>query len=268
MMKMIVTYKLKYLFATVVLLCSAVSQAQDSWDKWGPTRGMKGAGVLVRAGYTFGGTTPLPLPNEIRAINEFSPKGGATIGVDIYKMFGKRWGASMGWHFFYEGFHTSADVKNYKMSLTMDGNTMSGYFTGTDVTNTDMWGMTIPILATLRMSPRWNFSFGPYFSTYFKRNFSGLGYDNDKGVGYLRVDDPTGEKIYMDRTNAATYDFTDNMRTWNAGIEFGFDWKACKHMNVFAKVDWGLTNIWEKDFDAVAFKMYPVFATFGLAYRY
>lgn len=260
--------KLKLFLSAVVLLLSTAVYAQDNWEKWGPTKGMKGAGVIVRAGYTIGGTTPLPLPKEVRSINTFSPKGGATIGVDVYKMFGKRWGASVGWHFFYEGFHTSADVKNYKMSLTMDGNTMGGYFTGTDVTNTDMWGMTMPILATLRMSPRWNVSFGPYLSTYFKRNFSGFGYDNEDGVGYLRVDDPTGEKIEMDRTNAATYDFTDNMLQWNAGLEFAFDWKACRHMNVFAKLDWGMTNIWESGFDAISFKMYPIYATFGLAYRF
>lgn len=182
------------MLVAVALISAAAGYAQDSWEKWGPTKGLKGAGVLVRAGYTVGGTTPLPLPSEIRSINTFSPKGGATVGVDVYKMFGKRWGASVGWHFFYEGFHTSADVKNYKMSLTMDGNTMSGYFTGTDITNTDMWGMTMPILATFRMSPRWNLSFGPYLSTYFKRNFSGEVYDNENHLGYLRVDDPTGEK--------------------------------------------------------------------------
>lgn len=261
-------FRFRFLSVAVVLICSAVVSAQDSWEKWGPTKGMKGTGVLVRAGYTIGGTTPLPLPNEVRAINEFSPKGGATIGVDVYKMFCKRWGASVGWHFFYEGFHTSADVKNYKMTLTQDGNTMSGYFTGTDVTNTSMWGMTMPFLATLRMSPRWNFNFGPYFSTYFKRDFSGTGYENKNGQGYLRVDDPTGEKVNMDRSNAATYDFTENMLQWNAGLEFGFDWKACRHMNVFVKVDWGLTSVFESSFDAIAFKMYPIYATFGLAYRY
>ena len=161
--------KMRYILAMVVLLSATVMQGQDSWEKWGPTKGMNGAGVVVRAGYTLGGTSPIPLPKEVRSINTFAPKGGATIGMDVYKMFCKRWGASVGWHFFYEGFHTSADVKNYKMSLTMDGNTMSGYFTGTDVTNTDMWGMTMPVMATLRMSPRWNFSFGPYLSTYFKR---------------------------------------------------------------------------------------------------
>lgn len=260
--------KIQYIICAVLLMFSMAASAQDSWEKWGPTNAETNAGVLVRAGYTIGGTTPLPLPKEMRAINEFSPKGGATVGVDIYKMLSKRWGFSAGWHFFYEGFHTCADVKNYKMSLTMDGNTMSGYFTGTDVTNTDMWGMTIPVLATFRMSPRWNLSFGPYFSTFFKKNFSGEVYDTKDGVGYLRVDTPTGEKVNMDRSNSATYDFSDNMMPWSGGVELCFDWKACRHLNVFGSVNWGLSNIWESDFDAVSFRMYPIYATFGLAYRY
>ncbi|MDE6634418.1 MAG: PorT family protein, partial [Bacteroidaceae bacterium] len=119
-----------------------ITQAQEqpnTWEKWGPT-GENGSGVIVRAGYTIGGTSPIPLPNEIRSINEFSPKGGATVGMDVYKMFSRRWGVALACRFFYEGFHTGADVKNYKISLTMEGNTMAGYFTGTNAPNTEMWG--------------------------------------------------------------------------------------------------------------------------------
>lgn len=259
----------KYILAAAFAFSAVAANAQeDSWEKWGPTNTKTNAGFIVRAGYTIGGTMPLPIPAEIRSINEFSPKGGATIGLDCYKMFSKRWGISAGWHFFYEGFHTSANVKNYKMSITMDGNTMGGYFTGCDVTNTDAWGMTIPVLATFRLSPRWNVSLGPYFTTYFKSTFEGEVYDNPDGVGYLRVDTPTGEKINMDRNNPATYDFKDHMRPWAGGIELAFDWKAMKHLNVFGSVDWGLSSAIDPDFDAVAFKMYPIYATFGVAYRY
>ena len=259
----------KLLLAAVLGVSALAVQAKgDSWAQWGPTNQDTQMGLIVRAGYTIGGTSPLPLPPEVRSINAFQPKGGATIGVDGYKMFNRRWGLNLGWHFFYEGFHTEADVKNYRMSLTMDGNTLSGYFTGTDVTNTDMWGMTFPLSVTFAISPRWSVSAGPYFSTYFHQDFSGQVYDNKDGVGYLRVDTPTGEKINMDRNNPATYDFTDHMMQWNGGVEICFDWKAMKHMNVFGKVDWGLSNIWESDFEAVAFKMYPLYATFGVAYRY
>lgn len=257
----------KYISA-LLLAFATVASAQDAWEEWGPTNHEVGHGYIVRAGYTIGGTTPMPLPAEIRKITEFSPKGGATLGIDGYRMFSKRWGASIGAHFFYEGFHTAAEVKSYKMSLTMDGNTMAGYFTGTDVTNTDMWGMLVPVMATFRLSPRWNVSAGPYFGMYFHRNFSGEVYDNGAGVGYLRVDTPTGEKVNIDRSNPATYDFSDNMMTWSGGVEVCFDWKALRHMNVFGKLDWGLNNIWEKDFDAVAFKMFPIYGTVGVAYRY
>ena len=260
---------MKYIhFIAVFLLFASAAQAQeDRWTKWGPTAPSQ-AGVILRAGYTIGGTTPLPLPKEIRSINEFSPKGGGTVAMDVYKMFSRRWGIMAGWHFFYQGFHTGADVKNYKMSLTQEGNTMSGYFTGCDITNTHMLGMTIPLLATFRISPRWNVSAGPYFSTYFKRSFEGEVYDNKDGVGYLRVDDPTGEKVNIDHSNPATYDFEDDMRNWNGGLEVVFDWKAMRHMNVFGLLDWGLTNIWDRKFEAISFRMYPIYGTLGVAYRY
>lgn len=259
--------KILFLILASYYLLPLVAQDVDKWEKWGPTAPSK-AGVIIRAGYTIGGTSPIPLPNEIRSINDFSPKGGATVGFDVYKMYARRWGISAGWHFFYEGFHTGADVKNYKMSLTMDGNTMSGYFTGTDITNTSMWGMTIPVQAVYCISPRWSVSFGPYFSTYFKRTFEGEVYDNSQGVGYLRVDTPTGQKVDITKNNPATYDFSEDMRPWGAGLEVTFDWKATRHLNVFANLDWGMSSIWDKDFEAVAFSMYPIYATLGIAYRY
>ena len=49
---------------------------------------------------------------------------------------------------------------------------------------------------------------------------------------------------------------------------FCFDLKVMKHLNAFGSLDWGLSNIMDPDFDAVAFKMYPIYATFGVAYRY
>ncbi|MDD6125594.1 MAG: hypothetical protein PUB56_05010, partial [Paraprevotella sp.] len=119
----------RLLLAAVLGVSALAVQAKgDSWAQWGPTNQDTQMGLIVRAGYTIGGTSPLPLPPEVRSINAFQPKGGATIGVDGYKMFNRRWGLNLGWHFFYEGFHTEADVKNYRMSLTMDGNTLSGYF--------------------------------------------------------------------------------------------------------------------------------------------
>lgn len=260
---------MRYIALGLLLSLCLASAAEDAdkYEKWGPTS-QGGGGVIVRLGYTIGGTTPIPLPSEIRSINAFQPHGGATIGADVYKMLSRRWGFSVGWHFVYEGFHTSADVKNYKMSLTQEGNTMSGYFTGCDITNVELWGLTMPVLATVRVSPRWNISAGPFFTVFVSESFKGQVYDNKEGVGYLRVDSPVGEKVNIDRSSPATYDFSDNLRNWTAGLEFAFDWKATRHMNVFALLDWSLSDIFEPDFPTVEFKLYPIYATVGLAYRY
>jgi len=260
-----------YVIAAFLFLAASVhAQQEDKWQKWGPTRGLKEGGFIARVGYVIGGATPIPLPAELRKINEFSPKGGVSLGIDGYRMFSKRWGASLGAHFFWEGIHTSADVKNYYAWLSMDGNVTKGYVTGTNVTNIEMWGVTMPLLVTCRVSPRWNLNFGPYLTYYFKQTFSGETYDTDDGVGYMRVDTPTGDKMLFSRDQPSSYpdDFDKDMLPLGFGIELGFDWKAMRHMNVFGKLDWGLTNIWSPSFEAMSYKMFPVFFTLGVAYRY
>lgn len=262
---------IRYILAALLLLAaSAHAQDEKSWEEWGSATGLTGGGFIIRAGYVLGGTTPLPLPAEVRKINSFSPLGGISLGIDGYRMLSKRWGASIGAHFFWEGFSTSADVKNYYVWLEQDGEVTKGYFTGCNETNTQMWGITLPVLATFRISPRWNVSCGPYMSCYFKQTFSGQVYDNDKGVGYLRVNTPTGDKIEMSRQNPTPYpdDFADHMLPVSGGIELGFDWKAMRRMNVFGKLDWGVSNIWSSNFQAISFRMYPLYATIGLAYRH
>lgn len=235
-----------------------------AYEKWGPTNKKNQMGVIVRGGYVIGGTSPIPLPAEVRKINSFAPLGGATIGADFYRMFSKKWGAQIGIHVFYEGFKTSANVKGYHMSYEDGGSTVKGYFTGTNDTRTDMAGITVPITGTLRMSPRWNVSFGPFASLLFYKNFSGTVYD-----GYLRQDTPTGTRIPFekDKEKGQQYDLTNNMRDFYWGLQVLFEWKALQHMNVFGGVDWAMSNIFTNH-ETITFSMYPIYAKFGVAWRY
>lgn len=246
-----------------LLSVAASAQTEDKYELWGPTSTKTQNGIIIRGGYVIGGTTPMPLPAEIRSINEFKPLGGLSIGADAYHMFSRHWGLQLGWHFFFEGFHTGADVKNYRMGITKDGNYLEGNFTGTDITDTRMFGATVPLTATYRISPRWNVSAGPFVSFLFAKTFEGEVYD-----GYLREGDPTGQKVEMTRDNPATYDFADNMRNAYWGMQVVFDWKAAKHVNVFGGFDWAFSSIFPADFKTVEFKMYPIYAKIGLAYRY
>lgn len=251
------------LSAALMMTTAASAQNEDKYQVWGPTNAVSQTGVILRAGYVIGGTTPLPVPSEIRSINEFKPLGGVTLGADFYHMFNRHWGLQFGWHLFYEGFHTGADVKNYRMGITKDGNYLDGNFTGTDITDTKMFGSTIPFTATYRISPRWNISAGPFVSLLYYKTFEGEVYN-----GYLREGSPVGQKIEITEDNPATYDFKDDMLSWYWGMQLLFDWKAMRHMNVFAGVDWSCSSIFPGDFETVEFKMFPIYAKIGIAYRY
>ncbi len=248
--------------AALVLTLQAGAQTTDKYDTWGTTA-EKPWSFLVRAGYVLGGTSPLPLPEEIRSINQFKPEGGMTFGADAYRRLSRRWGVMAGAHFFMEGMHTGADVKNYHMGITQGEDYLEGNFTGVDVTETFMAGFTVPVMASFRVSPRWNINLGPYVSYLVGREFKGEVYD-----GYLREGDPTGQKVIIDADNPATYDFSDSMRRWLWGARLGFDWKAMRHFTVYASLDWGLNGVFPSDFKTVDFALYPLYATFGVAYSY
>lgn len=239
----------------------APADKQAEYAAWG-FGGERDWGVTARAGYVIGGTTPLPLPAEIRSINRFRPNGGFSLGVDVHKNFSLRWGIMAGAHFFMEGMGTGADVKNYHMGISMDEDYLEGQFTGTDETNVRMGGVTIPVTATCRLAPRWTVNAGPYVSFLFSREFSGSVYD-----GYLRVGDPTGEKIIISHDNPATYDFSSDMRRVHWGVEVAFEWKATRNLGLLGNIDWGLSDVFHSDFQTVDFPMYPIYATLGVTYR-
>ena len=254
-----------YITAIAALLFLAVTTVvaqENRFAGWGPSNA-NGWGYKIRAGYTLGGTSPIPLPEEVRSINSYHPEGGLTFGADAYKMFNKRWGMSMGARFFMEGMYTGADVKNYNMGITQGEDYLEGRFTGTDITETFMVGVTVPLLVTLRCNHRWNINVGPYVSFLIYRDFEGSVFN-----GYLREGDPTGQKIEITAENPATYDFSSDMRRVLYGLEIGADFKATPKMTAFAYLDWGLNGVFKSSFKTVSFNMYPLYATVGLAYVY
>ena len=248
------TIYMKMFVAVAVLVFAFNSAAQNSDKTWS---------FLGRIGYVIGGTTPMPLPEEIRSIDKFSPKFGMTVGVDATRRLDNRWGVTAGVYFFTEGMHTEAGVKNYHMGIIQGDDYLEGNFTGKDVTDNSMMGLTIPVMGSFSISARVDINLGPYVSYLYDREFKGEVYD-----GYLREGNPTGQKVIIDSGNPATYDFSDSMRQWLWGMCLGFDWKVVRHCTVFASLDWGLNDVFRSDFKTVEFALYPVYATFGVAYRY
>lgn len=118
-------------------------------------------------------------------------------------------------------------------------------------------------MATYKLSNRWNIKAGPYFSYLLSREFSGHVYE-----GYLREGDPVGPKVEFTDDKIATYDFSDDLRHFQWGMQVRAGWRAFKHLNIYADLTWGLNDIFKNDFQTITFAMYPIYLNIGFGYAF
>lgn len=217
----------------------------------------------VNAGTNIGGASPIPLPREIREINSYSPNLNLLLGATVTKWLGveKKWGVAVGARVGTKGMKTKATVKNYGMEILDDGNILSGRWTGKVQTKYHTQQLVIPITAVWKANKRLRVNFGPYLSYAFDNDFSGYVYE-----GYLREGDPTGDKYVFEGDSKATYDFSDNVRKFQWGIQGGVSWMAYNHLAVNANLTWGCNNIFVSSFKTVSFNMYPIYLNVGFGY--
>ena len=73
----------------------------------------------IKAGINIGGATPLPLPQEIRALTGYNPNIYLSIEGNITKWFTKKknWGMTLGIRIENKGMEADARVKNYSMEI-------------------------------------------------------------------------------------------------------------------------------------------------------
>lgn len=223
---------------------------------------LKGWHVSIGAGFNIGGTSPLPLPKEIRSIDSYRPTISISVEGATQKMFDAHWGLRTGIRLENRGMKTDATVKNYHMeAVNVDGSgTVIGAWTGHVKTEVNNNYLTIPLLAVYQFNDRWQVQGGPYIAWMFNGSFTGEAYD-----GYIRDQDPTGEKAQVTR---ATYDFSDDLRHFHWGLQVGGQWKAYKHLAVTANLQWGLNGIFPNDFGSVTFALYPIYANIGFSYLF
>ena len=218
----------------------------------------------IKAGFNIGGTSPLPLPAEIRELKSYRPGMQIAIEGNVIKWLDeqKKWGALLGIRLESKGMRTDARVKNYYMVMdASEGDQtghMEGNWTGYVKTTVKNSYATIPIQVIHKLSPRWDIKFGPYISILTDGDFSGSAYD-----GYLREGNPTGTKVNV---TEATYDFSSDLRKFQWGVDVGGEWRAYRHLSVYADLTWGLNGIFPKDFKSITFKMYNIYLNFGFGY--
>ena len=262
------SYMKKYILASVATLFFSISQinAQSSEHKGLLWSSLHGLDYEFKAGVNIGGTSPLPLPKEIRSIESYSPGLAITLEGNITKWLDttKKWGISLGLSLDNKNMTTEALVKNYGMEIFNEtGGKVEGLWTGGVKTKVKMSLLTVPILANYKISDRWKLVAGPYLSYMMEGDFSGHVYE-----GHLRSPDATGDRVNFTGDNIATYDFSSDLRKFQWGLQVGGEWKAYKHLNVHADLTWGLNDIFKKDFKTISFAMYPIYLNVGFGYAF
>ena len=218
----------------------------------------------ARAGFSIGGTSPIDMPASIRGLNKFTLQPNVSLSLDAYKPLTGKWGLMAGFHLENKDMKTDARVKNYHMEIRQGSQSLSGMFTGNVVTEVEEWMVTLPLQATYDISPKVRIKAGPYLSYVLSHGFTGYAYD-----GYLRVGDPTGSKVEVgtDDSSRGTYDFSDSLRRLQFGFDVGADWYFSKRWGAYADISWGLTDIFESDFNTIEQTLYPIYGTIGLTYK-
>lgn len=256
------------LVISLMILLGSTSMLHAQQDRnpgiiWSSLRGLE---FEIKAGFNIGGTAPLPLPEEIRAIEGYSPNVNFSIEGNFIKWLGtdKKWGVILGLRLENKGMETKARTKNYSMEIIGGGGErLKGNWTGMVKTKFQGSYFSIPLMGAYQLSPRVRLSAGPYISFMTSGDFSGHVYE-----GYLRKDNPTGDKVQFEGDQVAPYDFSDDLRKFAWGVQAGVDWRAFKHLNVFADLTWGLNDIFKKDFNTITFAMYPIYLNVGFGYAF
>lgn len=215
------------------------------------------------AGFSVGGTAPLGMPAEIRNINSFSLTPNYQASIFAEKRFGVL-GFVTGIRFENKGMKEEANVKNYHMAMVQGEQSVEGQFTGDVTTEVKQMMLSVPLMLSWNTSESFRLRFGPYASYLLKKGFSGYARN-----GYLRLGNPTGPKIMIgDGDDRGDYDFSDDMRTMQYGVGLGCDWFFLGNFGLYADLEWGLTGIHHSAFKTVEQKLFPIYGTLGLTYRF
>lgn len=247
----------------VALLPTLSLSAADSLDSQDESW-LKEWQLKVRVGYNIGGTAPLGIPSTIRSFEAFHLTPSFMVGADVMIPFKNRWGVLTGLYIENKGMDCEVTTKGYRMELKMEDDELDGLYTGHVRQKVRQWMFTIPLQITFQLKRTLMFKAGPYVSLLFNKNFDGIAFD-----GYLRKDDPTGPKVVMgtEENQWATYDFPDDMRSFQFGIAVGADWQFYRRFGLSVNLCWGLTGVMKSDFKTVEQTLFPIYGQIGFSYK-
>lgn len=214
----------------------------------------------INAGYSIGGTSPLPMPEEVRKVESYHPSiVSPHVAIEATRWLSRVWGISVQFTLDYKGFTVKDRVKDLHTEIEMGDEIYVGHFTGKNKTEISNSYASIPVLASYRLSDEWVIQFGCYVAYLYNSGFKGRASD-----GYIRQGSPVGEKTIVD---FATFDFSDEQKKFDFGLQAAGEWRFSRNFALKGQITWGLTPIFPSDFYGMSFSMYNIYGVVGLSYR-
>ena len=119
-------------FIALAVYMQTALYAQENQNRTLINAALHGWEYEIRAGVSIGGTSPLPLPVEIRSIDAYNPTLALMLEGNAIKWLGKlKMGSNNRGKTGNQNMITKATVKNYGMEIIgNDGNRLKGNWTG------------------------------------------------------------------------------------------------------------------------------------------
>ena len=154
-------------FIALAVYMQTALYAQENQNRTLINAALHGWEYEIRAGVSIGGTSPLPLPVEIRSIDTYNPTLALMLEGNAIKWLGKtkKWGVITGVRLETKNMITKATVKNYGMEIIgNDGNRLKGNWTGGVKTKVRNAYITVPVLGAYKINSRLRAKAGAYVS--------------------------------------------------------------------------------------------------------
>ena len=251
-----------FIILLAFLSFNMIMKADDNPEK------KKALDWYLNLGLNMGGSMPVPIPEEIRKVNSFNPKINPHIGINTIYNLNNKWGIGTELSLGIKGMRVSDEVKYmHTKVLVSEKNSekrreAEGYFVGKNITNINIQYLSLTFSGVYNINEKWELRAGIYAASILKSKFTGSVSD-----GYLREGTPNGLKIDIEADNPATFDFSDNMRDFDAGFIVGGKYHITERIGAFVNFNCGLTDIFYRDQSPIEFKMQNLYLSFGVSYK-
>lgn len=218
----------------------------------------KGFDLSFSSGLNIGGTTPVPIPKDLK-LTSYNPGFNPKLGANLVYYFDEKWGIGTGLSLDWKGMDIHVKVTDVHLSIDVpETGTLTGYVTGKGTTKVNTLYLTQPIYGTYRFNPKWQMKMGIYMAETLSRKFKG-----DVSNVKIVVEDPVTEEREV---SYATLNYSKDVRRFDMGLLAGGEFRMNRHIGFYGDFTWGFTPYFSRTVP-IHFTMRNIYLSLGVTYR-